>query len=211
MSAGATPGSTSGASRSIFEEGIRIPVIRIARGGEIDEDLLELIACNTRDPEERLLDLRTQIGTNLRGGAMLLQLDRPHGLAGGRSRRSRTSSPIRAAACATASPRCPTANTASSARWTTTAFRASRCRSSARRASPATRSNFDFAGSGPEARGAINLPDSALKASVYYCVKAVLDPGLMPNQGIIDPITITRARGHHRQSRAARARWRRAP
>jgi len=26
----------------------------------------------------------------------------------------------------------------------------------------------------------VNLPDSALKASVYYCVKAVLDPGLMP-------------------------------
>ena len=33
-----------------------------------------MIACNTRDPEERLLDLRTQIGTNRRGGAMLQQL-----------------------------------------------------------------------------------------------------------------------------------------
>ena len=53
---------------------------------------------------------------------------------------------------------------------------------------------LDFEGSGPEARGAINLPDSALKASVYYCVKAVLDPGLMPNQGIIDPIRITAPR-----------------
>jgi N-methylhydantoinase B len=54
---------------------------------------------------------------------------------------------------------------------------------------------FDFAGSGPQARGAINLPDSALKASVYYCVKAVLDPGLMPNQGAIDPIRITAPAG----------------
>lgn len=51
--------------------------------------------------------------------------------------------------------------------------------------------SFDFEGSGPVARGAINLPDSALKASIYYCVKAVLDPGLMPNQGIIDPLVIT--------------------
>ena len=49
---------------------------------------------------------------------------------------------------------------------------------------------LDFSGSGPEARGAVNLPDSALKASVYYSVKAVLDPGLLPNQGMIDPIRI---------------------
>jgi N-methylhydantoinase B len=57
------------------------------------------------------------------------------------------------------------------------------------------RLEFDFDGSGPEARGAINLPDSALKASIYYCVKAVLDPNLMPNQGIIDPIRITAPAG----------------
>ena len=41
----------------------------------------------------------------------------------------------------------------------------------------------------------MNLPDSALKASVYYCVKAVLDPGLMPNQGMIDPIRIVTVPG----------------
>ena len=71
---GRTPGSTSGTSRSIFEEGIRLPVIRIAREGEIDRDLIELIAHNTRDPEERILDLKTQIGSNARGADMLLRL-----------------------------------------------------------------------------------------------------------------------------------------
>ena len=67
---------------------------------------------------------------------------------------------------------------------------------------------LDFEGSGPQARGAVNLPDSALKASVYYCVKAVLDPGLMPNQGIIDPIKITAPAGHDRQSAAPGGRGR---
>jgi hypothetical protein len=46
-------------------------VIRIARAGAIDVDLLELIAHNTRDPEERILDLKTQIGSNARGAEML--------------------------------------------------------------------------------------------------------------------------------------------
>ncbi len=191
---GKTPGSTSGTSRSIFEEGIRLPIIRIARSGEIDEDLLELIAHNTRDPEERLLDLRTQIGTNVRGGAMLVQLvDRMGWPAVSQAiediltytrRRLRN----RVAALPDGVYRferamdddgfpgepVPIVCTATVAGDTL---------------------SFDFAGSGPQARGAINLPDSALKASIYYCVKAVLDPGLMPNQGIIDPIGITAPAG----------------
>ena len=44
------PGSISGRARSIFEEGLRLPVIRSVRGGELDEDLLALIAHNTREP-----------------------------------------------------------------------------------------------------------------------------------------------------------------
>lgn len=191
---GKTPGSTSGTSRSIFEEGIRLPIIRIARGGEIDEDLLELIAHNTRDPEERLLDLRTQIGTNVRGGAMLVQLIERMGwpavaqaiedILTYTRRRLRN----RVAALPDGVYRferamdddgfpgepVPIVCTATIAGDTLA---------------------FDFAGSGPQARGAINLPDSALKASIYYCVKAVLDPGLMPNQGIIDPIGITAPEG----------------
>lgn len=187
---GKTPGSTSGSSRSIFEEGIRLPVIRIARAGEIDEDLLELIASNTRDPEERLLDLRTQVGTNLRGGAMLTSLvdrmgwpavsqaiediltytrrrlkNRISALPDGEYRFERAMDDD-----GFPGPPVPIVCTVRIAGETL---------------------ELDFAGSGPEARGAINLPDSAIKASVYYCVKAVLDPGLMPNQGIIDPIRIT--------------------
>ena len=65
---GSIPGSISAKSRSIFEEGLRIPVIRIARGGAIDEDLLDLIANNSRLAEERRLDLKVQIAVNVRGG-----------------------------------------------------------------------------------------------------------------------------------------------
>ena len=67
---GPVPGSISGRARSVFEEGIRLPVIRIKRAGELDEDLLRLIAHNTRDPDERTLDLKVQIATNERGGRL---------------------------------------------------------------------------------------------------------------------------------------------
>ena len=191
---GKTPGSTSGTSRSIFEEGIRLPVIRIARGGAIDEDLLELIAVNTRDPEERRLDLRTQVGTNVRAGEMLGALIDRMGwpvveqaiediLAYTAERLS-----LRIAALADGVYRFERA-------MDDDGFPGEPVPIVCTATVAGDRLHLDFAGSGPEARGAINLPDSALKASVYYCVKSVLDPGLMPNQGSIDPIGITAPEG----------------
>lgn len=187
---GRTPGSTSGSSRSIFEEGIRIPVIRLARAGVVDEDLLEMIALNTRDPEERILDLRTQVGTNVRGGTMLLQLVERMGWPAVEqaiedvltytSRRLRN----RIAALPDGEYRFERA-------LDDDGFGGDPVPIVCVARIAGDRLELDFSESGPQARGAVNLPDSALKASVYYCVKAVLDPGLMPNQGMIDPIAIT--------------------
>ena len=51
--------------------------------------------------------------------------------------------------------------------------------------SRATQLHFDFAGSAPQSRGALNVPESGLKATVFYAVKALLDPGLLPNSGLV--------------------------
>ncbi|WP_421481058.1 MULTISPECIES: hydantoinase B/oxoprolinase family protein, partial [Agrobacterium] len=66
---GAVPGSTSAKSATIFAEGIRIPAMKVVRGGEVDHALIGLIAANSRLPEERQLDLNVQIAVNLKGGA----------------------------------------------------------------------------------------------------------------------------------------------
>jgi N-methylhydantoinase B len=191
---GRTPGSTSGTSRSIFEEGIRLPVIRIARAGAIDRDLLELIAHNTRDPEERILDLKTQVGTNVRGGDMLVKLvDRMGWPVVERAIDdilAYTERRLRAAIAVL-----PDGQYHFERSLDDDGFEGPLVPIHCTVRVDGETLELDFAGSGPEARGAVNLPDSALKASVYYCVKAVLDPGLMPNQGIIDPIKITAPTG----------------
>ncbi len=61
---GMVPGSTSSTASSIFQEGIRIPVIRICKEGEIDQDLLQLLLGNTRTRSERIGDLTAQISSN---------------------------------------------------------------------------------------------------------------------------------------------------
>jgi N-methylhydantoinase B len=51
--------------------------------------------------------------------------------------------------------------------------------------------HLDFAGSGREASGAINVPETALKATVFYALKAILDPDSPSNAGFQRAITIS--------------------
>ena len=63
---GMTPGSMPLATE-IFQEGIRIPPVRLVRRGEIDRDLLDLVLANVRTPVEREGDLTAQIASNRTG------------------------------------------------------------------------------------------------------------------------------------------------
>jgi N-methylhydantoinase B len=58
---GMTPGSISGAATEIFQEGLRLPVIRLGRNGELDPELVSIIMANVRLPREAMGDLRAQI------------------------------------------------------------------------------------------------------------------------------------------------------
>ena len=75
---GALAGSM-GPAGEIFQEGIRIPPVRIVRGGQIDRDVLNLILLNVRTPKEREGDLESQIGACRVGEQRLLQLAAKYG------------------------------------------------------------------------------------------------------------------------------------
>ena len=64
---GSVPGSIVGNARSVFEEGIRIPIVRICRDGEVNRDVMDLLLGNTRTREERRGDFTAQISANLIG------------------------------------------------------------------------------------------------------------------------------------------------
>lgn len=64
---GSVPGSIVGNARSVFEEGIRIPIVRICRDGEVNRDVMDMLLGNTRTREERRGDFTAQISANLIG------------------------------------------------------------------------------------------------------------------------------------------------
>src|ERR687897_793363 len=61
---GMRPGSSPSDSREIFQEGIIIPPVRLVRGGEYVDDVLDLLLANVRTPDLRRGDLRAQIAAN---------------------------------------------------------------------------------------------------------------------------------------------------
>jgi len=70
---GRYPGSM-GLCREIYEEGLRIPPVKLARRGETDPSVLKMILNNVRTPEEREGDLAAQIGACRVGEARLQEL-----------------------------------------------------------------------------------------------------------------------------------------
>ena len=70
---GATPGSM-GLATDIYGEGIRIPPIRLVRGGVVDRDTMRLLLANVRGNVERRGDFDAQIGSLKTGATRLLEI-----------------------------------------------------------------------------------------------------------------------------------------
>ncbi|OZI18784.1 5-oxoprolinase [Bordetella genomosp. 9] len=188
---GAVPGSTSAAARNMYEEGLRIPVMRVGRAHAIDDDLIGLVALNSRLPQERSLDLRVQIATNAKGTAAIRALiERMGGVAAFKGAvdgvLAYTLQRVRHRIAALPDER------ATFTAWLDDdgTGEGGRVPLTATVHRHDGRLVVDLAGSGPQSRGGLNVSESALRATVYYCVKAMLDPDLMANHGMADAIVI---------------------
>jgi len=69
-----------GPAREIFQEGIRIPPVRIVRGGTLDREMLDLILLNVRTPLEREGDLNAQMGACRVGEKRILEIASKYGI-----------------------------------------------------------------------------------------------------------------------------------
>jgi N-methylhydantoinase B len=76
---GAYPGSM-GLCREIYQEGLRIPPVRLMRAGNIEPDVLALLLNNVRTPNEREGDLGAQIAACHTGAERLREICVRYGL-----------------------------------------------------------------------------------------------------------------------------------
>lgn len=70
----------SAEGRSVFEEGVTIPVMQLRRGADLNTDLLDIVTTNSRVPHEARGDILSLLTSNDTGCARLVDLMTEYGL-----------------------------------------------------------------------------------------------------------------------------------
>jgi len=186
---GRVPGSESGDSTSIFQDGLRLPVARIVSRGRIEDGLLRTILLNSRTPQERIGDLKAQLAANRAGGQRLTEINAQYGpdLLGESMREILDYTERRTRQGIAAMP---------DGVYESEGF----CDDDGLTARPVRirvavtvrgdRIALDFSGTDSQIQGAKNVPTVSLLATVYYVLKAVIDPDIPPNAGYYRAITV---------------------
>src|SRR5690242_4922431 len=78
---GGTYAGSMGICREIYQEGVRIPPIKLMSAGKMQDDVLRLLLNNVRTPEERQGDLNAQIAACHTGAERLKEISARYGLA----------------------------------------------------------------------------------------------------------------------------------
>ena len=186
---GMVPGSEAAVCKSIYQEGIRIPPVRIQRAGELNRDVVDLILLNSRTPDERIGDLKAQFAANTVGMRSVLRLFERYGV-------RETRQTIAAYLDFTEKRFRVAINRLPPGRYEAEDFLDGNtgnetCRIRLALTVGRGRLDFDFAGSGPQLESARNIPYRALLATVYTVAKSLLDPDVPANAGYYRTLNIT--------------------
>ena len=189
---GITPGSMAGGTE-IYQEGTRIPVIRLFRAGELQTDILDLLLLNARVPEERRGDYFAQVAACRLGVRRIAEMIDARGV------------PMMVAAfdeiirrtrerLLEALTRIPPGEYAFEDVMDDDGVGTTNIPIRLRVTVPPHGGNkkvlFDFTGTGPQVKGNINSTVTVTLAGVLYSLKALLDPDVPNNQGLIEIVDI---------------------
>jgi len=184
---GMIAGSMAGGMTEIYQEGLRVPPVRLYRGGELVEEVLALLLLNTRVQEERHGDLLAQTAACRLGARRLAELLAVYGidtvLDGFDELIRRTEQRLRSAIASIPDGVYTFQDLVDDDGAGTTAI-------PIRLTATVTgdRLHLDFTGSSPQVRGNVNCTASATQSAVGYAVKALLDPDVPNNQGAFDAV-----------------------
>lgn len=191
---GMVPGSTSARAEEIYQEGLRIPIVRIQREGRIDDDLLELICLNVRTPEERRGDLLAQFAANNVGSQRLRQLANKYGLRTVQEYASalidHTEKRVRAHL-----RELPEGSYEGEDFLEWEGAKSGLINIKVRAEIRDGTFLADFAGTHPQVLAPFNIPIDNVKTAVYYVVKGITDWQLPFNEGVFRPISVTAPAG----------------
>ncbi len=186
---GKEPGSLSGDTVEIYQEGLRIPPVRLWRGGAVDRDLVDLVLLNVRTPEERWGDLRAQHAACVTGIERLTEVIGRYGIGrvsdGMAAILDYSEQRMRAEI-----ERLPDGTADFSDVLDDDGVSGEPIPIRVSVTIEGDRIALDFAGTAEQVRGPVNAVLAVTTSATYYAVRAITDPEIPPNAGCYRPIEI---------------------
>ena len=190
---GSSPGSMPPGAQEVYEEGLRLPAVRLVDGGEPNESVYELIRATVRTPAEREADLRAQRAANDRAEQRIEELLDEHG---------ETLLDAFDAVIDYSRDRVE----AELAEIPDGTYRARDVLEgdgvtdedipvNAAVTVDGRSIEVDFAGTADQVAGNLNAPLSVAKSAVYFVVRAITDPEIPPNHGCYEPVSVSAPTG----------------
>ena len=191
---GMSAGSLSGGATEIFQEGVRIPPIRIIDQGRPNEAALELIFANMRGPRERRGDYHAMIGTCRKAAERVEGLAAKYGAGTVRAAvaelMNRAEGRMRRAIAAL-----PDGEYVYEAHLESGRERLEPLTVRARVAVAGETITVDLAGTSPQTAGPTNVGPAMAPTGAFTIIKSFLDPGSDVNSGAFRPLTVLTPRG----------------
>jgi N-methylhydantoinase B len=190
---GATPGSM-GLATDVYGEGVRIPPIRIVRGGEVCADVMKLILTNVRSSHERRADFEAQIGSLKTGEMRLLEIVERRGEKEARDYAAQLisySARMMRSAIAAIPDGIYKAEDALDDDGIVEGEIPIRVKVTIK----GDRALVDFTGSSPQVAGAVNAVEAITVSAVSYCFRCLVGGDVPASAGLIEPITVTAPEG----------------
>jgi N-methylhydantoinase B len=181
---GMVPGSVSADSTTIYQEGLRIPLVKICSKGKVIPESYDFISLNTRTPEERQGDLNAQIASNNAGARRLEEVVKKYGIT---YFKTCTDGLLDyAEELMRAGIRSIPSGTYEFEDYLDDAGTHSMqpVLIKAKVTIDDSRAIVDFDGTSPQVQGPLNLTFSGLVTTVFYIFKAVAGQSIFSNQGI---------------------------
>ncbi|MFC2079599.1 hydantoinase B/oxoprolinase family protein [Candidatus Bipolaricaulota bacterium] len=191
---GKEPGSLAGDTVEIYQEGLRIPPIRLWEREVLNDDLLQMILANVRTPDERWGDLRAQKAAcatgiermhalYLRVGKSVL-LDAMSAVLDYSERRMRHQI-----------SQLPQGEASFEDALDSDGITEDVIPIRVRVKIEEERIEVDFSGTAEQVSGPVNAVFAVTASAVYYAIRAFADPEIPPNSGCYRPITINAPEG----------------
>jgi N-methylhydantoinase B len=186
---GSAPGSMPAGATEIFEEGLRIPPVKLYVAGEESQDLVAILLANTRTPRERRGDMRAQVGANHLTATRLRALAHDLGVEGLQAAMAATLDHAeRAVAAAVEELPDGTYDFEDVLDDDGTGVGPIPIRVALTIDGPAV--TCDLRGSSPQVPGSVNAPFAVTLSAAVYALRAVAAPDIPANDGVSRNLTV---------------------